>query len=179
MHKIRSKPRTDLFARDRLLLAGSRGCRRSRCRRLTFADGVARRAAAAAVGGRCLCLGRRGCQPTGVEIHGHRHHDPKGGGPWSVGRSWRRQWRRFRVVWGGGVREDRTLSYRRGRPRRRWHGCCGGRRSNGGGSGFSGGGGRRHHGPDRPAPFRDSRGGNILGGKRKSSNLFHDEKQWT
>lgn len=23
--------------------------------------------------------GRRGCQPTGVKIHGHRHHDPEGG----------------------------------------------------------------------------------------------------
>jgi len=37
-------------------------------------------AAAVAVGGLRWCLGRRGGQPTGVEIHGHRHHDPGGGG---------------------------------------------------------------------------------------------------
>jgi len=35
---------------------------------------------AAAVGGLRRRLGRRGGQPTGVEIHGHRHHDPGGGG---------------------------------------------------------------------------------------------------
>lgn len=73
--------RTDLFTRNRLLLDVSRSRRRRR--RLTFADGVARRAAvtAAVVGEGRRRLGRRGCQPTGVEIHGHRHHDPKGEGP--------------------------------------------------------------------------------------------------
>lgn len=80
---------TNLFTRSRCLV-GNCSRRGTDGRHLqTLTDGaVARRAVATIVGGGCgrRRLGRRGCQPTGVEIHGHRHHGPKGERPESVGR---------------------------------------------------------------------------------------------
>lgn len=77
-------PKTDLFAGVRSLVRGGGCVGRGR----PFATGAAAAAAASAGAGhrrrwrrrgRRRRLGRRGCQPTGVEIHGHRHHDPEGG----------------------------------------------------------------------------------------------------